>query len=526
MSLPTMKTTMLPSPPLKHECPPTMQSGAVIQEGVSWRKGTMLIVWAVVLLYAAGFVCFYPKALTNSDEVAYVRQAVAFAHGSTTVDSIDPLTGEHQKVNPSDYPAGTSLLMAPFVWLAGWRGAFVVGLLTLAAATIFTARWIAESGESPLYGLIVLGYAPAMVIARTGMSDVPSSCLVAIFLWLFWKEPKGSPWPRAIAGFLAGLSLCFREPNVLLFVFFFAGALLRRERHILALILGGLAGLACRPLSAAIVYGNPLFVKEHVYGFEGLYARENLLMYLAALLVLVPGGLLFALFYRGKRWVELILTIVAFVGLFVDWDYNGAPSGGLKQWVLSLRFLIPVVPIIAFAMASTCARAYRAVVKGMHGERRLVFKRVLQGGVAVWLTGIILMGFLVNWRIQLWSREHQEVVRKVYANTDPAQPIMADSSATVKFLNELYGPRMVVNLDLTVTGGGTPREQMLRLLSRYKTVQVVMFGRDESDYWLSKSHEDQAFVAAVSQQVHADLKLEQRFPALGMLRIWKVSERP
>ena len=65
------------------------------------------------------------------------------------------------------------------------------------------------------------------------------------------------------------------------------------------------------------------------------------MMYLTALLVLVPGGLIFTLFYRGKRWIELVLTVVVYVGIFVDWNYNGAASGGLKQWMLSLRFLIP-----------------------------------------------------------------------------------------------------------------------------------------------------------------------------------------
>ena len=38
--------------------------------------------------------------------------------------------------------------------------------------------------------------------------------------------------------------------------------------------------------------------------------------------------------------------------------------------------------------------------------------------------------------------------KSVYANTDPAQPIMADLPATVKFLNEINGPRMLVDLDL------------------------------------------------------------------------------
>jgi len=210
------------------------------------------------------------------------------------------------------------------------------------------------------------------------------------------------------------------------------------------------------------------------------------------------------------------------LALFINYNYNGAASGGLKQWVLSLRFLIPLSPIVAFAMANTASRVYRVLVWRLHEDQRPAFRRFAQGVAALWVAGIILVGVFVNWRSQLWSHQHEELVETIYANTDPAQPIMADQPATVKFLNELYGPRLLVNLDLSASSE-EPREQMLRLLRRYKTVQVVMFGRDETDYWLSKSKEDLAFMAAVSEQLHATLKVKQRFPALGMLRIWYVS---
>jgi hypothetical protein len=491
----------------------------------AWFSGQMRVVWALVLLYAAGFVCFYPKALTNFDEVSYVRQAVSLASGSPTVDSVDPFTGRHQRLHPSDYPAGTSALMAPLVWMAGWRGTFLLGLLALSASTLFTARWIADSGGSPLYALLVLGYLPAMVIARAGMSDVPSACLVAAGLWLFWAGDQSTPWRRLGAGFLAGASMCLREPNPVLFAIFFAGALLRRERHIAALIAGGLAGLACRPLLAFWVYGNPLFVKAHVYGFTGFYARENALMYLAALLVLVPGGLIFTLFYRGKRWIELIATVLVYVAIFVGWDYNGAPSGGLKQWILSLRFLIPVVPIVAFAMAQTCPQWFQAVARSLGPQRRVAFERAARAAVALWIAGIAVAGLLVNWRSELWSQLHADVVQALYANTDPDLPIMADLPATVKFLNELHGQRMLVDLDLGDQGNEVRRSQLLRLLDRNKTVQIVLFDRDDSDYWVNKWNADEAFIAAISQQLHPKLKLHRRFPGLGVLRIWNVSER-
>jgi hypothetical protein len=482
----------------------------------------MRIVWGVLLLYVVGFFCFYPRALTNYDEVSYVRQAASFASGSATVNDVDAFTGQHQRVHPSDYPAGTSALMAPFVWLAGWRGAFLLGLLAISACTLITARWIAESGGSPLFALAVLGYLPAMVLARTGMSDLPSALLVAAGLWLFWKDDQSSPWPRLAAGFLAGASYCLREPNPALFAIFFAGALLRRERHIIALIVGGLAGVACRPLSAFLVYGNPFFVKDYFYGFSGHYVGQNLVMYLTALLVLVPGGLIFVLGYRGKRRLELIATVLVYVGLFVDYNYNGASSGGLKQWMLSLRFLIPLTPIVAFAMAETCPRWYDAFARSLRPESRPRLQQAARAAVAVWVIGIVVAGLVVNWRSQLWSKLHEEVANSVYANTDAAHPVMADQPATVKFLNELHGERTLVNLDLGNASNDVRRNQLLQLLNRNEMVQIVLFGRDDSDYWLQKSKDDEGFIRDISQQLHATLKLQQRFPGLGVLRIWDV----
>lgn len=490
----------------------------------SWFSREMCVVWAALLVYAIGFLIFYPQALTNFDEVCYVRQAVSFASGSATVDTVDPVTGQHQRIHPSDYPAGTSILMTPFAWVAGWRGTFLLGLLALMAATLLTARWIADSGGSPIFALVVLGYLPALVLARTGMSDVPSACFVAAGLWLFWRGDQGGPWRRLAAGFLAGASVCLREPNPLLFAIFFAGALIRWERNLVPLILGGLAGVACRPLTSELVYGTPFFVKDYFYGFSGLFAGENAIMYFTALLVLVPGGLIFVLFYRGKRWIELIATVLAYVGLFIAYNYNGAASGGLKQWMLSLRFLIPTMPIVAFAMAHTCSRWYHALIERASLPNRSTLQRTATGAVALWVAGIAVVGLMVNWRSRGWSELHEQVVKTVYANTDPALPIMADLPATVKFLNELNGQRMLLDVDLGDANNQLRRYQILRLLDRSKTIQVVLFGRDDSDYWLNKSNDDQAFIAAMSQQLHATLKLQQRFPGLGVLRIWNVSD--
>ncbi len=123
------------------------------------------------------------------------------------------------------------------------------------------------------------------------------------------------------------------------------------------------------------------------------------------------------------------------------------------------------------------------------------------------MIGIVVAGLLVNWRSQLWSKLHEELVNSVYANTDPAHPIMADQPATVKFLNELHGQRMLVDLDLGNESNEVRRYQLLRLLDRNQMVQIVLFGRDDSDYWLSKSRDDeglyQRHLATVARHAEA-----------------------
>jgi hypothetical protein len=81
---------------------------------------------------------------------------------------------------------------------------------------------------------------------------------------------------------------------------------------------------------------------------------------------------------------------------------------------------------------------------------------------------------------------------------------------------------MLVDLDLGDVSDQVRSSQLVRLLDRNKTVQIVLFGRDDSEYWLNKSKDDQAFITAISQQLHTTLKVQQRFPGLGVLRIWNV----
>ena len=480
--------------------------------------GGMRTVWVTLALYAAAFLCFFPKAITNYDEAFYVRQATAFSAGHATIDVVDPLTGGRRAALPSYYPLGASILMAPLAWAGGWRAVFLLGLITAVIAVVCTAKWIAESGGSPAYALIILGYAPTMVMSRVAMSDVPSACVVAAGLWMFWDEGKSHPWRRLFAGFLAGVSLCLREVNPMLFAFFFAGALLRRERGVWALIVGGLTGVGCRLLGSYLVFGDPMFVMPHP-GFTGEYILQNLLIYAVALLMMAPGGLIFALGYRGRRWPELICTVVFFTVLFVVYDYSASASGGLKKWVLAPRMFIPLLPILAFAMAHTAPRWFEAFTRSMSRQRELRWRRFGHAIVVSWLTGVALMSFLVGWGSIAWYKLHEQVISALYSHTDPNHPVLTDIPASVKFLNELHGQRMVADIV------GISQSDVRTLMYRHGEVDIVFIERDDSDYWAQASRQNHTAVSAISKQFPVRLALEERFPGLGVLRIWKVMQR-
>lgn len=87
------------------------------------------------------------------------------------------------------------MLMAPWVALFGWRGAFAIPVLSLALSILITARWLRGEGPSTLFALLILGFAPSLVLGRVAISDMPSGPVVALGLWLFWRGlDRGPGW--------------------------------------------------------------------------------------------------------------------------------------------------------------------------------------------------------------------------------------------------------------------------------------------------------------------------------------------
>src|SRR4051812_13610359 len=109
--------------------------------------------YAILLSYTIGFALFPPRVFLVGDEERYVSQAVAFSHGALSLGTQWVEPASRLQVD-SDYPAGTSLLETPFVWLLGWRAAALASVLGLIVATLATAWWLRDEDHPPGFALL------------------------------------------------------------------------------------------------------------------------------------------------------------------------------------------------------------------------------------------------------------------------------------------------------------------------------------------------------------------------------------
>lgn len=450
-----------------------------------------------LLAFLVSFAATYPGAIVNADEAKYIRQAAAFAQGETQVEQIDPYTGQVSRVRPSDYPPGTSLLLTPLV-AADWRLAMWLPALALIGAVLFTALALRAAHWPPWFALLLAGFVPALVMARVATSDMVSALFVALGWWLFWRGASETAAERRrwilwlAAGLVAGLSLLLRETNALLFVPLLIGALLRRDKHWWCLAVGGAVGVSVRLLAAGLVFGDPQFIKDAGYGFSVSALIANAPVYLAALLVLAPGGLVFGLAYRGLRAPEVVLTLLLVTLFYLAYEYSGQTSGWLKQFVLGPRFFIPLLPVLAFAMGESAPRLLRK----LKGQRHVL----PAAGVA---TAVLAVG--VNVAFGHWSARQAEIQQAILTHVPQGEPVLTNASATEKFVTELQG----YPVRGEVSAGVQPPPD----------AWIVILQRADSPYWAAEGEKMETYLAGVRGEV----VLDKEFTGTDRLRILRVA---
>jgi hypothetical protein len=439
-------------------------------------RGQLRLVVAGVVAYLVGLGLFYPRTIAIGDEAYYVGAALAFARGETVVSEEDPFTGALLRSLPSTYPPGTSGLLVPFVAVGGWRAAPLASALCLCGAVLALARWLREEGRPPVLALALLGYPPALVLGRHAMSDLPSTLVVTLSLWCLCGR-DGSLVRAALGGAFAGASLLFRETNALFLCPLIAGIVLRRERSAAAVIAGAAAGVALRLGASAAAFGSPFFVRDPGYAFSIAGIVRALPLYALAALVMVPGGLVAASVYAGKRSAEVRATVALVLLFFSAYGYTGEQGGLAGRLVLGPRYLAPLVPLLALALGDVVSREGRAA-------RALPFVRV-------WAFLVIAAAFAVHPALAALERTNDDVIRAIYDHTRDGDVIVANVSATFKFVQPFYGPRTLVDREAVVDG------DLGRLLAR-RRVALAVLDRSGSDYFEADARRNGEVLARIS----------------------------
>jgi len=487
---------------------------------VTWVNATnqKRILLALIAIHACGFVTFYPEVVTVSDEISYVLQTRLLSEGTNEEVVLDPFTGGFIRTGRlTHYPLGTALLALPFFWAGGWQFVFWMPFIASLLAFWATAKWLEGEGRAPLFAAILLAFPQTVVFSRLCMSEAPSLLVVSAGLLFFWRGLDGNRtvyW--SAAGLLAGLSLLFREANALLFAPFFLGALLRRDSRWWVLLAAGAVGSGGRLLAHELYLDAAFYIRPPL-AFGAQYIASNLPFYTAVLMVLVPGGLLFSLLYRGRRRAELIAAVVAFFSLHSMYSFTGAESGLVKSLIIGPRFFIPLLPILAFAMAESVPRLWAEAISRWpaYSARLESLGRTAALG---WIGGVAVLIIGIHAGHHFWSSGQAAIRDAIYSHTPDGSVIVTDSRATAKFLDSIYGNRIALSRHWLDIGKAET------LVRRNGSIFIVQLDRSDSDFWKAVAQENTAY--RESYTLPMDLVFDRTFSATERLRIWAVTQLP
>jgi len=459
--------------------------------------------------------CWVPtrSAISNKDEARYVRQALFYSEGKTAETEENALTGEFEAIRPGLYPPATSILMSPFVRVFGWRGTYVVPFLSLLLAVVMTGLWIRGDGGSPLFALVIMGFPASLVLGRIAISDAPSMAVVVAGLLCFWKGLDGDrPGIWLAAGFLAGASICWRETNAFIFAPFFLGAVLRRDQGVWALVVGGIAGVLLKLGLNSLIFDDPLFYKI-ANGFSFASFISNTPKYLVGLMIFVPAGLLAGLTYRGRRAIELRVAVLLVFMLYAFYNYSGAPSGFMKSLVLGQRFFMPLIPLLAFALAERVPHWWSALQTKLASER---VPRLAGLGVAAWVAGLVVASIGVHVFIANWASATQGQMREaIRTHVDHSKVIVTNLNMTEKIIDRFDYSFDLIHRNLIDFDG------MMTLLDRHQEFYLIIVDRNESEKFLRDSRRSASFLEPMMP--FSDLVLDDQVSRAERLRIWRVT---
>jgi hypothetical protein len=317
---------------------------------------------------------------------------------------------------------------------------------------------------------------------------------------------------------LAGLSILIREPNFLLLTPFIVGAFLRRDRGSIFLIIGLILGIGFRLILMWLLYGEALELRGHdsikeientLFGLK--YILPHGLFYLGLLTFFIPLGLPAAFIYRGRRWQELIAAVVIFFLLYSSYYWIGSEAGAFKSIILGGRFMIPLIPLLCFCIASFFSKKFNKI-KLFEGFNSSYVNRNL--GFFIIFCVVSLIG-LTQYTMHSWSKSREEVRDLIYKTTSEGSILLLEKDAR-KYVCELYGDRKIIGIESNL------KSIIHELRSMNKQIFIVIHNRYESEFWRLRSLENKAVIEEFKQYMQLEVVINQRITENNHLQILRI----
>lgn len=368
--------------------------------------GSLFLV-SVFALLAFGF-C-YPTHFLIVDELAYFDQARAFSTGQTS---------------SVDYPPGTALLAAFFIWLGGTKAVFWSSFFCWLLGTWALALALHQNRRPVGWALYPWLFIPALVFTRTLMSDMPSFALAAFFgLLCTALSPKRSVlfW----AGVVGGLGLMFRETNLLWVLPFALGIFFRKKLGWPWFGFGLLLGALPRLIAGWVLHQNPVFFRNPGISFSWSAMPGNLTFYALILLIILPGGLWFLWKSKNPYRIEIGTCAGLFLLIYGCYDYDALAKSGYKGILLQARFMMPLLPFLALSAAWAPLKFPRKLV------------------VVCWVAaGLLFAGIQIAGR--LYNAKQQKFTTALLKNPAGFQVSFSPDESR-KYLNTLHGSSTILD---------------------------------------------------------------------------------
>jgi hypothetical protein len=304
------------------------------------------LLMAVALVFAVCFLYNFPDWVYIADEVSYINRAISLSNADITEHWTDVSSREVIPHILADYPLGTSFFLWPFYKIMGYSGLHLANLFYILASFFFMIGVIKHVDK---FRILVASFIficlPIFFFSRTIMSELPSLLIVTAALYFYVKEPRNSVH-MFVFGFLAALSLWFREANGFIFLLPALDLVTKHKERIPMLLLGFVSGIAPRLLSAHFVYGDIFHLKDPGYSFALSHVAENLPLYAIIVMFLIPMMLYPILHFKTYHQKLLNGSIWLYLMVHLLYGYNGIEASGIKAVLLSARFLIPIIPLV------------------------------------------------------------------------------------------------------------------------------------------------------------------------------------